>query len=100
MKKTTLILGLWIFTLPSVFAQKGVEWDAAKIKLQMEKLNTLGTVLYVAAHPDDENTTLITYSSNDKKYRTAYLSLNRGSGGQNLIGDEQGPELGVIRTEE
>ena len=100
MKKTMLFLGLWLFILSSLFAQKGLEWDAAKIKLQMEKLNTLGTVLYVAAHPDDENTTLITYSSNDKKYRTAYLSLNRGSGGQNLIGDEQGPELGVIRTEE
>ena len=100
MKKTMLFLGLWLFILSSLFAQKGIEWDAAKIKLQMEKLNTLGTVLYVAAHPDDENTTLITWLSNDKKYRTAYLSLNRGSGGQNLIGDEQGPELGVIRTEE
>ena len=95
-----LSLGFLLFILSSLFAQKGIEWDAAKIKLQMEKLNTLGTVLYVAAHPDDENTTLITWLSNEKKYRTAYLSLNRGSGGQNLIGDEQGADLGVIRTEE
>ncbi len=100
LKKSMVILVPCFFILYPSFAQKGLEWNAAKIQLQMEKLNTLGTVLYVAAHPDDENTTLITYSSNDKKYRTAYLSLNRGSGGQNLIGDEQGPELGVIRTEE
>ena len=100
MKKTALILGLCFLLVPSLFAQKSIEWGAAQIKLQLEKLNTLGAVLYVAAHPDDENTTLITYLSNEKKYRTAYLALNRGSGGQNLIGGEQGPTLGLIRTEE
>ena len=63
-------------------------------------MNVLGSVLYVAAHPDDENTRLITYLANEKLYRTGYLSLTRGDGGQNLIGDEQGVELGLIRTQE
>jgi len=60
----------------------------------------LGSVLYVAAHPDDENTRLIAYLSKDRLYRTGYLSLTRGDGGQNLIGDEQGIDLGLIRTQE
>ncbi len=68
--------------------------------LAIRKLNVLGSVLYIAAHPDDENTRLITYLSKDKLYRTGYLSLTRGDGGQNLIGDEQGIELGLIRTQE
>jgi LmbE family N-acetylglucosaminyl deacetylase len=58
------------------------------------------TVLYVAAHPDDENTRLLAWLANEKKYRTAYLSLTRGDGGQNLIGDEQGVDLGIIRAQE
>ena len=60
----------------------------------------LGSVLYVAAHPDDENTRLLAYLADGKLYRTAYLSMTRGDGGQNLIGDEQGVELGLIRTQE
>jgi LmbE family N-acetylglucosaminyl deacetylase len=70
------------------------------IYLGIKKLNVLGSVLYFAAHPDDENTRLLTYLSKDKLYRTGYLSLTRGDGGQNLIGDEQGVELGLIRTQE
>jgi LmbE family N-acetylglucosaminyl deacetylase len=66
----------------------------------LKKLNVLGTVLYVAAHPDDENSRLIAYLSKDKLYRTGYLSMTRGDGGQNLIGEEQGIELGLIRTQE
>lgn len=81
-------------------AQSVPEWNAAEIKLQLEKLDVLGSVLYVAAHPDDENTRLLAYLSNGKKYRTAYLSLTRGDGGQNLVGDEQGSYLGLMRTEE
>ena len=73
---------------------------SADIYLGLEKLNVLGSVLYVAAHPDDENTRLLTYFSKDRLYRTGYLSLTRGDGGQNLIGDEQGVELGLIRTQE
>jgi hypothetical protein len=71
---------------------------SADIYLKLRKLNVLGSVLYVAAHPDDENTRLLTYFSKDRLYRTGYLSLTRGDGGQNLIGDEQGIELGLIRT--
>jgi LmbE family N-acetylglucosaminyl deacetylase len=66
----------------------------------LRKLNVLGSVLYVAAHPDDENTRLIAYLANDRLYRTGYLSLTRGDGGQNLIGEEQGIALGLIRTQE
>ena len=73
---------------------------SSDILLQMKKLNVLGSVLYIAAHPDDENTRLLAWLSKDKLYRTGYLSLTRGDGGQNLIGDEQGIELGLIRTQE
>ena len=58
----------------------------------------MGSVLYVAAHPDDENTQLIAYLARGRHYRTAYLSLTRGDGGQNVLGPEFGEELGVIRT--
>src|SRR4249920_1853694 len=74
--------------------------NASEILLQMKKLNVVGSVLYIAAHPDDENTRLLAWLSKDKLYRTGYLSLTRGDGGQNLIGDEQGIELGLIRTQE
>src|SRR5688500_20146877 len=70
------------------------------IYLGLKKLNVLGSVLYVAAHPDDENTRLLAYLSKDRLYRTGYLSITRGDGGQNLIGDEQGIDLGLIRTQE
>lgn len=72
----------------------------AHIYQQLQKLNVLGSVLYLAAHPDDENTRLLAYLANGKLYRTGYLSLTRGDGGQNLIGNEQGVELGLIRTQE
>jgi len=84
----------------SLFAQAPKSWTSADIYLAIRKLNVLGSVLYVAAHPDDENTGLITYLSKDKLYRTGYLSMTRGDGGQNLIGDEQGIDLGLIRTQE
>ncbi len=73
---------------------------SSEILLQLKKLKVLGSVLYVAAHPDDENNALLPYLAKEKLYRTAYLSLTRGDGGQNLIGDEQGIELGMIRTQE
>src|SRR5450631_3925322 len=74
--------------------------NSSEILLQMQKLKVLGSVLYIAAHPDDENTRLLAWLSKDKLYQTGYLSLTRGDGGQNLIGDEQGIELGQIRTQE
>lgn len=83
-----------------VSAQQPQKPDAVAIYNQIQKLNFLGSVLYIAAHPDDENTRLISYLSNEKKARTAYLSLTRGDGGQNLIGPELRELLGVIRTQE
>ncbi len=74
--------------------------DASAILHRMQKLEVLGSVLYIAAHPDDENTRLISYLSNGRKVRTAYLSLTRGDGGQNLIGPELGDALGILRTQE
>lgn len=73
---------------------------AGKLKVALNKLTTLGSVLYVAAHPDDENTAFIAYCANEKLLRTAYLSITRGDGGQNLIGSEQSELLGMIRTQE
>jgi len=74
--------------------------DAAELQTALHKLNVLGSVLYVAAHPDDENTSALAYFSKGRKFRTAYLSLTRGDGGQNLIGPEKGAEIGIIRTQE
>src|SRR5580698_6181670 len=82
------------------FAQAPATVTSADIYLRLKKLNVLGTVLYVAAHPDDENSRLIAYMAKGRLYRTGYLSMTRGDGGQNLIGDEQGVELGLIRTQE
>lgn len=84
----------------SVQAQYSKPLHAAEILQGLEKLNTAGTVLYIAAHPDDENTRLLAYLANERKLRTGYLSLTRGDGGQNLIGKEQAELLGLIRTQE
>ena len=73
---------------------------APVIAQQLQSFRVFGSVLYIAAHPDDENTQLITYLARGRDYRTAYLSLTRGDGGQNLLGPEFGDLLGVIRTEE
>src|SRR6476619_4987213 len=82
------------------FSQSPKIYSSSDILLQLNKLNVMGSVLYVGAHPDDENNALLPYFAYEKLYRTAYLSLTRGDGGQNLIGDEQGVELGLIRTQE
>lgn len=83
-----------------VSAQGEVPASAGEMWRSLEKLRVLGSVLYVAAHPDDENTALLAYLARGRHLRTAYLSLTRGDGGQNLIGPEQAPLLGVIRTHE
>lgn len=98
MKKISFLF--FLITIIFQLQAQQIEWNSARILLEMEKLNTTGSVLYIAAHPDDENTRLIAYLANEKKVRTGYLSLTRGDGGQNLIGEEQGPYLGVIRTQE
>jgi LmbE family N-acetylglucosaminyl deacetylase len=74
--------------------------SSTHILQQLHKLEKTATVLYIAAHPDDENTRLLSYLSNELHLRTAYLSLTRGDGGQNLIGDETEEALGIIRTQE
>ncbi len=73
---------------------------SSEILLKMLQFQQAGKVLYLAAHPDDENTQLLSYLVNNRKYETAYLSVTRGDGGQNLIGTEQGDVLGLIRTHE
>ena len=74
--------------------------NAAEIQLALQKLNVLGRVLYVAAHPDDENTNLMALWANGSLYDAGYLSVTRGDGGQNLLGPELREKLGVIRTQE
>lgn len=97
-RTTTILFVLLSFSV--LQAQPPRSYTSSEILLQLKKLNTVGSVLYIAAHPDDENTRLIAYLANEKCLRTGYLSLTRGDGGQNLIGPEQGVELGVIRTQE
>lgn len=86
----------------SLYGQSGPmrSQSASEIKLSLKKLGVVGSVMYVAAHPDDENTRMITYLANDLGLNTAYLSLTRGDGGQNLIGKEVTEQLGLIRTQE
>src|SRR3954464_7757453 len=95
-----LFLIVFCFQLSTIFSQVPETYNSADIYQQLKKLNVLGSVLYVAAHPDDENNGLLPYFAKEKLYRTGYLSLTRGDGGQNLIGSEQGVELGMIRSQE
>ncbi|MBL8003342.1 MAG: PIG-L family deacetylase [Flavobacteriales bacterium] len=94
----TLVLG--ITALLANAQRPPAQPNAAEILHRMQKLNVLGSVLYIVAHPDDENTRLIAWLANGKKVRTGNLSLTRGDGGQNLIGPELGDALGIIRTQE
>ena len=99
-RKTFPLFILFTFYFFIASAQAPRSYTSSEILLQLKKLNTVGSVLYIAAHPDDENTRLIAYLANEKCLRTGYLALTRGDGGQNLIGAEQGIELGIIRTQE
>ena len=100
MKKTNLFILLFFLLSQILLAQKPQKLSSNEIYEKIQKLNFLGSVLYIAAHPDDENTRLIAYMANHVKARTGYLSLTRGDGGQNLIGSEMRELLGVIRTQE
>ncbi|MGB5429345.1 PIG-L family deacetylase [Eudoraea sp.] len=94
-----LFIGLFL-GVQSVLAQVPKKSTSSDLFHSLQKLNFLGSALYIAAHPDDENTRLISYLSNEVKARTGYLSITRGDGGQNLIGSELRELLGVLRTEE
>ena len=100
MKKLILLLFACFFLQYQSFGQAPKKLNSAEIYHAIEKLQFLGSALYIAAHPDDENTRLISYLSNHVKANTAYLSLTRGGGGQNLIGTELADMLGVLRTQE
>ena len=100
MKNTFFFTLFFALIFSSVSAQKPQKLTSNEIYAKIQKLNFLGTALYIAAHPDDENTRLIAYLANNVKARTGYLSITRGDGGQNLIGPEISELLGVIRTEE
>jgi LmbE family N-acetylglucosaminyl deacetylase len=100
MNKTFLFSLSFLFISGLFFAQKPNKLSSNEVYEKIQKLNFLGTALYIAAHPDDENTRLISYLANHVKARTGYLSLTRGDGGQNLIGPEISELLGIIRTQE
>ena len=100
MQKLKLAIVFALFSTIITYGQQPKKPSTSEIYEALQKLNVLGSVLYVAAHPDDENTRLISYMSNHVKARTAYLSVTRGDGGQNLIGPEIRELLGVIRTQE
>lgn len=91
---------LILFFCLSLSGQRPTQKTGGEIYADLEKLGFLGTAMYLAAHPDDENTRLIAYLANEVKAHTVYLSLTRGDGGQNLIGTEMRELLGLIRTRE
>ena len=98
--KKNIIYIFCALLIQNITAQKPQTPTPSEIYFKMEQLNVLASALYVAAHPDDENTRLITYLTHHNKAYTNYFSLTRGNGGQNLISNELGTDLGVIRTNE
>jgi LmbE family N-acetylglucosaminyl deacetylase len=98
MKRLAFHLAGFLFLCPLILFSQ--QHSSGAIRLKLKKLNFLGSVLYVAAHPDDENTRIIAAMANDRLAATAYLSMTRGDGGQNLIGPEIRDQLGLIRTQE
>lgn len=98
MKKVAIA---WAFLCSiTLGAQTPKNLSTSEIYHRLQKLNTVGSALYIAAHPDDENTRLISYLANHLKLETSYFSFTRGNGGQNLISEKLGDELGIIRTYE
>lgn len=101
-KKYLFILPLILFFtfFPGLVQGQPQEMNGAELAIALDKLLKLGSVLYIAAHPDDENTAVLAYMARERKLRTGYLSINRGDGGQNLIGSEKGERLSILRTYE
>lgn len=98
--RTICSIAVFLLCVSVGIAQLPRVMDAAELHLALKKLNVVGSALFVAAHPDDENTALLSYLAKGRLVRAAYLSVTRGEGGQNLIGSEQGDLLGIIRTQE
>lgn len=99
MKKTFSLL-LSSFLSVAAMAQQVRPATSAQVYHELNQLKHLTRVLYLAAHPDDENTRMLAWLVNDQHIPTAYLSLTRGDGGQNILGPQLGPALGLIRTHE
>src|SRR6516162_4370883 len=97
MPRTPATIALIALYVSPLMAQRPFS-GADEVEQSLHKLNELGTVLHIAAHPDDERTAVLAYFARGRHMRTAYLSLTRGEGGQNLIGSEQGAQMGLIRT--
>jgi LmbE family N-acetylglucosaminyl deacetylase len=98
--RTALAALLLLLLLHPARAQAPRQLDAAETQAALRRLSVAASVLYVGAHPDDENTALLAYLARGRGARTAYLSLTRGDGGQNILGSEKGALLGVVRTQE
>lgn len=98
--KSVLLTCFYFLWLNVALAQPLQSMSQPELLWELQNTGNTGAVLYIAAHPDDENTRLISYLANERHIRTAYMSLTRGDGGQNLIGNEKGPLLGMVRTQE
>lgn len=99
--KSYVLFTLTLFTFFTHFTYAQVKpLSSSEILLNLKKLNVVGSAMHIAAHPDDENTLMLTYLSKERLVKTQYLALTRGDGGQNLIGPEQGEYIGIIRTQE
>jgi len=99
-KSLRLLLLILLACQALLFSQPVSQPNSAELQLALARLNVLGRVLYIGAHPDDENTALLAYLGRERLVDAAYLSLTRGDGGQNLLGSEKGERMGVIRTQE
>lgn len=97
--RLSLLVLLFLLVVPVLSPQRNLSGEV-EIRQALQKIETLGSVMMIGAHPDDENTALIAWLARGRHVRTSYLALTRGEGGQNLIGSEQGDEMGVIRTQE
>lgn len=102
LKSLVILFVLTALTGPTIFGQIRPVYDRGVMGLgqALKRINTSATVMMIGAHPDDEDTALLAYLARGEAARTAYLSLTRGDGGQNILGGELGESLGVIRTEE
>lgn len=100
LKQFGMILCILALFGTGAYGQPAVPSGASDLSLAIRRLGVLGSALYVAAHPDDENTSVIAALSRGALVRTGYLSMTRGEGGQNLLGSEQGAGMGILRTQE